>query len=62
MIPHFVQHHAAGVVAAATTISGGSAATSFFVATLPILQWIAAMVAIASGFFAIAVAVRKLRG
>lgn len=40
---------------AAASVSTGSAATSFFVATLPIVQWSAAAVAVISGVVAIVV-------
>jgi hypothetical protein len=42
--------------------SGTSAVTSFFVATLPIVQWCAAVVAIASGLVAIVWGIKKIRG
>lgn len=41
--------------------SGTSAVTSFFVVTLPIVQWCAAVVAIASGLVAIVWGIKKIR-
>ena len=49
-------------LASAAVTSGTSAVTSFFVATLPIVQWCAAVVAIASGLVAIVWGIKKIRG
>jgi hypothetical protein len=46
--------------AIAAVVSAGSAGTSFFVATLPVVQWLAAVVAVISGLVAIALGVTKL--
>jgi hypothetical protein len=43
----------------AATVSGSSTLVSFFASTLPIVQWIAASVAIVVGLIAIVGAVRK---
>jgi len=45
--------------AASSTLSAGSALVSFFAYTLPVLQWVAAFVAIVAGVFAIIVAIKK---
>ena len=47
--------------AIAASVSIGSAGTSFFVATLPVVQWLAGAVAIISGIIAILLGVTKLR-
>lgn len=57
----FISEHTPAVAGAAATLSGGATVTSIFVATLPFLQVLAAIVAIVSGGFAIAVAIKKLR-
>lgn len=57
----FISEHALGVAASSAGVSAGSAVTSLFIAALPFLQVIAAIVAIVSGGFAIAVAIKKLR-
>lgn len=46
---------------AAAVVSGGSAITAWVATALPIVQLLAACVAIVAGGFAIAVHVRKLR-
>ncbi len=46
---------------ASAGVSATSAGASFFVATMPYLQWGAALVAIIAGIFAIAVSIKKLR-
>ncbi len=61
VITHFISEHTPAVAGSAAAVSGVSTVTSFFVATLPFLQVIAAIVAIVSGGFAIAVAIKKLR-
>ena len=42
-------------------VSLGSAGTSFFVATLPVVQWFAAAVAVIAGLITIAIGATKLR-
>lgn len=51
-----------GVVvgAAAASVSGSS--FSFFVETLPVLQWVSVLIGIVAGVIAIALGVKKLQG
>ena len=50
-----------GVVVGAAATSVSSSSFSFFVETLPLLQWISVLVGIVAGVLAIALAVKKLQ-
>lgn len=50
-----------GSVVLAALLSGGSTSTSFFVQTMPVLQWFAVLVGICAGLMSILLGFRKYR-
>ncbi len=61
-VAQFIADHTGGVSVATGTTSVVAAGTSFFVATLPMMQWLAATVAIISGVIAILLGLAKIVG